>query len=711
MHRLPEAIRGAVKTIKIPSPPEVLLRLMRTLDDDNATVSDVAALVGQDPNLTSRILAVANSAALNRGQRLDTLDACLMALGMRLVRTLATCISIQSVFEKDTVLSAVEVADFWGNSLLVAEFARDIAEQIDFEQPSHAYLVGLLHNVGELILSQVLGESYQSFIASFHHHPQLVNEEQVMFGVTHAEVGAWFVAQWNLDSTWADSVAFHHAATQEIGQATTLPQVVWLAQVLTQPVLQTSEELDALLAQLPLKIGAGWLLEARERAIVRTKQIADALGMQVTAGFPQRARYTPSVSVIANKGSAEQGLAALLGPAAVMHPLQECLQDFEHVEDVLQAIQESFFILFELQHTAILLRTPDGEQLRGVGAKGQATFLSSMKLVLGSSHSLLVEAAKTRQSQSCFTHQAPLSLIDRQVVRALGTDGFVCWPLVAAEAVIGVLLVGVDEEESSLLEKSKNYILKFLKISAESISKITKKSIIEQALLKDADERIKINAAQLAHEVGNPLGIIKSYLRILKKKISEENIGNEFTVLEEEINRVSNIFESSGKSGECVDIKNSISRILIDLDSLYSEALFLSKNIHFELIVPEHDVLSNFENGALKQIILNLWKNASEALKSGDQLKVLLQDEVWHNGKLFSKIQIKDNGPGIPSEKLDGLFEEVKFYAGQKRGMGLSLVGKLAKQEGMLISAHSQSGLGTDISIFVPKNDNKKVVA
>ena len=182
-------------------------------------------------------------------------------------------------------------------------------------------------------------------------------------------------------------------------------------------------------------------------------------------------------------------------------------------------------------------------------------------------------------------------------------------------------------------------------------------------------------------------------------------------MLEEEINRVSNIFESSGKSGECVDIKNSISRILIDLDSLYSEALFLSKNIHFELIVPEHDVLSNFENGALKQIILNLWKNASEALKSGDQLKVLLQDEVWHNGKLFSKIQIKDTGPGIPSEKLDGLFEEVKFYAGQKRGMGLSLVGKLAKQEGMLISAHSQSGIGTDISIFVPKNDNKKVVA
>src|SRR5574343_1583860 len=164
MHRLPEAIRESVEAAKIPSPPEVLVQLMRTVEDENSTIGDLAQIVQQDPGRASRILAVANSPALRRGQELKSLESCLIAIGTKLVRALVTCLSIQSLFDRKSRLSAHEVADFWTHSLLVADLARELAVQSQSAAPDDAYLSGLLHDIGELILLQALGEPYHRFL-------------------------------------------------------------------------------------------------------------------------------------------------------------------------------------------------------------------------------------------------------------------------------------------------------------------------------------------------------------------------------------------------------------------------------------------------------------------------------------------------------------------------------------------------------------------
>ncbi len=97
MHRLPEAVQESIESSQIPSPPEILLRLLRTVDDEQATMADLAGIVGKDPGLASRILGVANSPALRRGRELKDIDTCLIALGTRLIRSLATCLAIQLV--------------------------------------------------------------------------------------------------------------------------------------------------------------------------------------------------------------------------------------------------------------------------------------------------------------------------------------------------------------------------------------------------------------------------------------------------------------------------------------------------------------------------------------------------------------------------------------------------------------------------------------
>ncbi|MDE1547380.1 HDOD domain-containing protein [Dechloromonas agitata] len=77
MHRLPEAVQDSIESSQIPSPPEILLRLLRTVDDEQATMADLAGIVEKDPGLASRVLGMANSLALCHGRELKDLDTCL----------------------------------------------------------------------------------------------------------------------------------------------------------------------------------------------------------------------------------------------------------------------------------------------------------------------------------------------------------------------------------------------------------------------------------------------------------------------------------------------------------------------------------------------------------------------------------------------------------------------------------------------------------
>ncbi len=100
MYSLPEPIRQAMESGRVPSPPQVLLRLLQMVDDDGTTMSELARLVEQDPGLCTRVLTAANSPAIRRGNPMRSIESCLIALGTRLVRSIATCLSVQSLFDE-----------------------------------------------------------------------------------------------------------------------------------------------------------------------------------------------------------------------------------------------------------------------------------------------------------------------------------------------------------------------------------------------------------------------------------------------------------------------------------------------------------------------------------------------------------------------------------------------------------------------------------
>jgi HD-like signal output (HDOD) protein/signal transduction histidine kinase len=714
MHRLPEAVQESIESSQIPSPPEILLRLLRTVDDEQATMADLAGIVGKDPGLASRILGVANSPALRRGRELKDIDTCLIALGTRLIRSLATCLAIQRLFERDARQDGVDIADFWTHSLLVGELARGIADIAAYPAPDEAYLAGLLHNIGELVMLSAIGEPYRRFLLNSADNPRLLGEETQLFATTHAEVGGWLIDRWELDSVLGDSVAFHHATPGQILTATALPQIVWLAQALvTLP--DDTPDVGLVINGASFTVRKADLLAMREQAIERTRQIAEALGMALPETFPKRRTALPAQPPVqpATGNPAEDELATLMGGMALLQPLQQDLFQLGSDKEVLLALQESARILFELSKVAILLANDAGDALSGERVGGQPDLFRQLSIPLLASRSLAAAAVVQRQVRTTFDSQQPLPLLDLQLARALSAEGLLCIPMLARSRVIGVMICGLSARQHSRLQKRIPWLANFGKIAAISLDAALEAERHRQQVAAELTQQFTTQARQIAHEAGNPLGIIKSYLKILERKLPEDGGRQELAVLTEEIDRVANIVGhmtqtlKGASTGRDIDLVG----VLNDFLMLYADTLFKARGIRVDTQFPAAGVAIRINRDNLKQIVLNLWKNASEALSGGKTVKIAVSDNIIHDGANYVQLRIDDNGPGMTEEAIQALYRPKATPEGARRGLGLSIVGGLARQEGILITCRSQLGVGTSIALLIPRHDGNGAAA
>lgn len=713
MHNLPEPILQAIESGRVPSPPQLLLRLLQIVDDDKTTMGDLATLVGQDPGLATRVLSIANSPALRRGTELRSLESCLIALGTRLVRSIATCLSIQNLFERRPGVGEADIAGFWIHSLLVAELSRSLAVSSGHPHPDEAYLAGLLHDVGQLILLSALGDPYARLLATTPDEDALQALESAQFGVHHGEIGTWLTERWQLDSSFADGILFHHTQPQQIITAAALPQIVWLAHALV-----SREEIAPELATFHEQLGGpvtADLAGLRQQAERQTRQIAEALAfhapericpLEVWKSLPVEVSQPEPPSSAANE------LTAMIGGMALLQPLQQDLFALESDAEVLLSLKESARILFDLNRLAFLLYNPTTGKLSGATIGDQPALFRQVDLPLEIQRSLVSAAAIEKRIRASFETdtQPQASLIDIQFARALGSSGLLCIPMIGRNRVTGVMVCGLSQIQYGRLAKRLPWLLNFGRIAAISLDSLQEAKDFRQQAEQEASSRFSRQARRVIHEAGNPLGIIKSYLRILDRKLPEEaGVRQELEVLNEEIDRVASIV---GRMSEIpaeqplaggLDAGELVNELLL----LYGDALFQSRGIRIEVPQSGPAVRVACDRDSLKQMLLNLWKNASEALVAGQQFRISLTDHVVHDGAAYVQIRMDDNGPGMSEATMRSIHHPAETSGTRPRGMGLAIVGTLARRQRIPITCRSQAGKGTSIALLLPKLETR----
>lgn len=218
-------------------------------------------------------------------------------------------------------------------------------------------------------------------------------------------------------------------------------------------------------------------------------------------------------------------------------------------------------------------------------------------------------------------------------------------------------------------------------------------------------------AAGIAHEIGNPIGIILGYLDLLKKgEITEAEREDFLSRIESEITRVNRIIgqlldfsrPSSGKPEET----HAHELIQSTVSMLKPQPMLEDIRINTELGASDDIVLANPDQ--LQQVFLNIMMNAADALagkdSEGDKITSKAITIESENKDRAIELRFKDNGPGIPEEELVHILDP--FYTtkepGKGTGLGLSVCYRIVEGLGGSIRAESSRGNGTNIIVTLP---------
>ncbi|MEJ2079972.1 MAG: HDOD domain-containing protein [Acidobacteriota bacterium] len=208
-------LRAAVvaKVDEIPALPTIVPKLLAILQDDDASVSDIAAVISYDPSLTSKILRVANSAYYGFSGQVSELRKAVMLIGLRMVKSLALSIPIVHRLPSGSPSGHFSQMGLWIHSLAVGTLARWLAQQRRDPSAEALFLAGTLHDIGKIVFSEYFGSSFEQTLANVRagNCRFLFQSERETFGMDHGELASLILKRWEFPAQIIEPIAFHHA--------------------------------------------------------------------------------------------------------------------------------------------------------------------------------------------------------------------------------------------------------------------------------------------------------------------------------------------------------------------------------------------------------------------------------------------------------------------------------------------------------------------
>ncbi|SHO51069.1 HDOD domain-containing protein [Desulfopila aestuarii] len=692
---------------KIPALPQTLIELLDACNDPEVNIYGVGELVARDSVISGRILQLANSAFLGAKSAFGEIQQAVIYLGLDTVRNLAVCVSVHETFDANSNSAKINLPQFWYHSLLTAILAKNLAEKTAKASPAEAYLCGLLHDLGKLLLASGYPDDYERLLTSVPQGKTFTESEQHYFGIHHGDVGSSLIHHWKLPEHLAKAIALHHTHSVN-GSENPLVDIIHLANSLSH-----IPDEDGNIPPLPLSI----LLGKKElRAVLTASQasvdeIARALGIKVEKGVDSAAKHQKTTK----DDSLRQELQEKTRQMMVLHGAIDNLLKAENQDRICQILEETLMLLAELRH-AFLLLPQDGTKDLSVAisaANPLRQHLADIPIPDCSSSSIIHQCI----DNAIICHTGPdrttRSEADSRLTAFLNCEQLLAIPLPLADTERGALVLGLRSYQADQLGVHNNS-LSFLashvgaRLSLEQLSRRMSSELIHKELTGVE----KVTRA-IAHEISNPLAVIQNYLVVLERKIGNgDNPAQDLQLIGDEIGRISTIARQlenltdltrrpTGKSMR-------LDHILRDTLTFFRESLFSRKNIEVQVrLEPEtRSLVAPVE--ILRQVLAILFANAADAMPDGGRIEIgsSLADTGQPYSEKILAISVCDNGPGIPEEMRPTIFNAgVTTKTEGHLGLGLSIARKLLLDREGTIGCTPAPGRGTCFTIRLPISD------
>lgn len=227
--KVAHAINDAIESDKLvlPTMPELALQVREVAENPDASVKQLANVIGSDAALTARIIKVANSALYRGAVEIQDLNMALMRLGMATTCTLATGLAMEQMFQATTDMVDKRLRQVWQTSSEIAGMCTVMCKHYTRLKPDQATLAGLVHKIGVLPILSYAED-----------HPSLLKDSFTLDSIikmTHPIIGVKILTAWEFPKEIQNVPMAHLNFSRKVAQAD-------YADLVTVALLETHRE-------------------------------------------------------------------------------------------------------------------------------------------------------------------------------------------------------------------------------------------------------------------------------------------------------------------------------------------------------------------------------------------------------------------------------------------------------------------------------------
>lgn len=673
------------------SAPHVAVQLLGACQGAVFSPQALRKIILQDSSFCAKVLGAAVNSCPERIDPAAPLSSALDGLSLPVLKSLA----IQSAKRLvDTDFSAEQaqfIRELWFYSQVGSSVAQCLAEAIAYPAPEEAQLTGLLLNVGMLTLFSRNPQTYLSGVGSSLSSKEVRGQEQVSFESDHLQAADALISGWRLESFMADAVRFQHLDVEQCRTASTLIRIARLALEICQSPFDLNDE----------------ILSAAEQLFSFTRSDTEYLYRLAQKQYRNLSPFDGDRErCLEEIRRVQKRLTSMVFSIADQEGIRSQLADSLGLEAFAETVRHLYLHNSAAKEVVIFTADPQRLRLTGLAASGQARLVGELT-TSATTGSLLAEALQGEKISHSFDRDGfALSLFDRQLIRFCKGQGIVCLPLPTEGQPCAGVVLGV--EDRSALDSFSAPPLQMLNASvARALASLT---AVRPEPAEAEPHRSDVDLIpKLVHEVSNPLTIINNYISVVGTLLQGTENAEILPAIENEIRRIGDILKYYSDRKETPNIPDAaiaLNELILAVVESLRPSFFTPKKI---------EILTDFETSlrpvktkpvVIKQILVNLLKNAAEALETDGKISLTTREHTTSDGQHYVDISVQDSGPGIAQEIQERLFSPVtSTKGGDHAGLGLNIVKGMVDDIGAKISCHSSAEFGTSFNLVIPRNE------
>lgn len=687
---------------ELPSVPHVLLKLIDTCHDVDASFGELADIIRQDQALCAKIISVANTPAYAQWNGIKDFDRLIVILGLEPIKAISITAVVQQFFSQFDQNMGQCMSVLWRESLTCAHAAKRLAELTGYPSTDEAYLTGLLHNLGKLGILKLKTELYSEHILNQTGEPELLQIENDLVGIDNASVGSQMLGEFTQNSFVGDAIFFQNADAEQLIHSNHLIKLINVAKTVTQSGFHADRTAES--AHQLLGINQPLLDDIASSVQDSVKETAKTYGIELD---PQHPTHLDDEHIRIEMAKRVRGFALLHGATSTADAIKSNTDPWEDISRNLK-------ILFRLDRLIIFLPTKEDTLLTSSATYNASSLPEPLSTPIASEQSTITLAAQKGRTLFDLEQETSIqaSVLDHQIRRILNADALAAIPLMLDNQLLAVIAAGFDYSQQDFLQQSSNLITQYSYAAAKTVHPSSSVGKSTEQIIPQPSPVVAAETRELAHEANNPIGVIKNYLHVLSIKLEDDTeVTQHIETLKGEIDRVADIIGrmrdvgSNYSEQKSQATKSSPNKIIQRLVALYENSTFITHQIKCQLDLDSAVDELAVDQSSLQQILTNLMKNAAEAMPSGGNITISTRLKNSTKNSSHIEIRVADSGPGVPEDIIQSNFSPVESTKDASHsGLGLSIVKNLLSEMNGQISVQNIREGGAEFVMLLPFN-------